>query len=1049
MSNNKPFFARYSLAILMAFAFATPLLLQGAQKAVKSNTNKVQDWLPKTFRETTELRWFRQHFIADQFVLISWDGCVLGDNPELPDAKPDDPRIERLAKFLLGPNADVKPKPGEPAGYEGMFQAVTTARRLLDDLTSKPSEIPYAEAHKRLENVLIGPDGKQTCLVVMLSDAAIENFPGVLGRSVPDGKLPWKRKPGILWKALEQCGIPADSVRLGGPPVENVAIDEEGGRTIARLGGISGVFGILLAWWSLRSIRLTAIVFACGVLSAAAGLSAVYWSGHTMDAVLMSMPSMLYVLAISGSIHLINYYREAIKEHGLEGAPGEAMRLGWKPAFLCSITTGIGLGSLYVSDIAPIAKFGVFSAIGVFLMLIMLFALLPAALQMWPTRAWLPRDREQDPDLHHHKHHDPHAGTIWSEQLWSNVSGFLIKHNAAVTLGCVAFIAFVGYGVTMMHTSIDLLKLFDNKARVRNDYAWLEQNVARLVPMEVVVRFPSHMLRDNEVDVEVDEIPETLSFLERMEAVAWIQESIEREIGPGGSDLVGPAMAAATFAPPLPEGRDVFAVGRRTTTNAQLEASHKNLTKSGYLATDESDGSELWRVSLRAAAFRDLDYGQFVESVRQIVEPVLAAQRLRQVVLRQLVADHPGESFAGDTVCIWDPRGGDSNQGAGAENGVGTPSIADPDGTVNSQQIFADSWKMFLKNARLKLQYASYDLARLDNAQRDKLFAALKKFDSVVLAGPFTEAQIKELKDAGIHVVDARDVSGGRETFLVSHDQPSADTVSAVYTGVVPIVYKAQRALLENLMESSFWSFVTITPLLMFVSRSIAGGAVAMLPNVLPVLVIFGAMGWLGISIDIGSMMSASIALGVAVDDTIHFLSWYRKDLNRLRDRRAAIRSAYRHCAPPTIQAALISGLSLSVFVLSTFTPTQRMGWLMLSILVCGMVAELIMLPALLAGPLGKAFPIQPQKRKDDREDHPSHRDDSGDHVHDQLPYPASHVESMAREPEITQPPRKQAITLAENGEAENSATRHQPHVFTLRDRLTAIRRGVRDNGAQ
>ena len=181
--------------------------------------------------------------------------------------------------------------------------------------------------------------------------------------------------------------------------------------------------------------------------------------------------------------------------------------------------------------------------------------------------------------------------------------------------------------------------------------------------------------------------------------------------------------------------------------------------------------------------------------------------------------------------------------------------------------------------------------------RRAKLFEALKKFDCVVVTGPFTDAQIKELRDAGIRVADARDVSPGQYNFVVSTDQPSAEQISAVYTGVVPIVYKAQRALLDNLMQSTFWSFVTITPLLMFVSRSVAGGAVAMMPNVLPVLVIFGAMGWLGINVDIGSMMSASIALGVAVDDTIHFLTWYRGDLDRLRDRRAAIRTAYRHCA--------------------------------------------------------------------------------------------------------------------------------------------------------
>ncbi len=47
---------------------------------------------------------------------------------------------------------------------------------------------------------------------------------------------------------------------------------------------------------------------------------------------------------------------------------------------------------------------------------------------------------------------------------------------------------------------------------------------------------------------------------------------------------------------------------------------------------------------------------------------------------------------------------------------------------------------------------------------------------------------------------------------------------------------------------------------MMFVSRSVRAGMVAMIPNILPVLVIFGAMGWLGIAIDIGSMMTASIA---------------------------------------------------------------------------------------------------------------------------------------------------------------------------------------------
>jgi hypothetical protein len=49
---RKTFFGRYSLVILMAFFFAVPLLIQGAHRAVRSNTNKVVDWLPKSFTET-------------------------------------------------------------------------------------------------------------------------------------------------------------------------------------------------------------------------------------------------------------------------------------------------------------------------------------------------------------------------------------------------------------------------------------------------------------------------------------------------------------------------------------------------------------------------------------------------------------------------------------------------------------------------------------------------------------------------------------------------------------------------------------------------------------------------------------------------------------------------------------------------------------------------------------------------------------------------------------------------------------------------------------
>jgi predicted RND superfamily exporter protein len=136
----------------------------------------------------------------------------------------------------------------------------------------------------------------------------------------------------------------------------------------------------------------------------------------------------------------------------------------------------------------------------------------------------------------------------------------------------------------------------------------------------------------------------------------------------------------------------------------------------------------------------------------------------------------------------------------------------------------------------------------------------------------------------------------------------------------------------------------------MFVSRGVMAGLVAMIPNVLPVLVVFGGLSWIGRPIDIGSMMAASI----------HYLTWYRKGLNHTRDNHSAIMHAYDHCATPTLQATLVNGLGLAVFMFSSFAPTKQFGFLMLIILVSGAVAELLLLPAILAGPLGKAFKPAP-----------------------------------------------------------------------------------------
>ena len=73
---KQSFFSRYAVLILMVVFFAAPFGMRGARLAVQRLRNDVKDWLPASFDETSELDWFREHFLGEQFIVASWDGCT-------------------------------------------------------------------------------------------------------------------------------------------------------------------------------------------------------------------------------------------------------------------------------------------------------------------------------------------------------------------------------------------------------------------------------------------------------------------------------------------------------------------------------------------------------------------------------------------------------------------------------------------------------------------------------------------------------------------------------------------------------------------------------------------------------------------------------------------------------------------------------------------------------------------------------------------------------------------------------------------------------------
>ena len=134
---------------------------------------------------------------------------------------------------------------------------------------------------------------------------------------------------------------------------------------------------------------------------------------------------------------------------------------------------------------------------------------------------------------------------------------------------------------------------------------------------------------------------------------------------------------------------------------------------------------------------------------------------------------------------------------------------------------------------------------------------------------------------------------------------------------------------------------------LMFLSLRI--GFLAILPNVLPIVVFFGVMGWLGILLNLGTSLIATIALGIAVDSTIHYMARLNLELQGETDQEAAIARALRTVGVPIIYTTIALFFGFLTFALSSFVPIQNFGVLSGATMATALGANLILLPAVLA----------------------------------------------------------------------------------------------------
>lgn len=754
--------------LLLYGLLALPIIIYGAIQTLGSNSNSPLEWVPSSFSARHDYSQFCERFGPGDTVVASWEDCVLNE-----------PRLDDLCRILRTANVF---RDSKGVGY---FDRVVSGREVVASLTAlpvttnagsptaprtrpsailQPNPITLPDAIQRLQGFLVGADEKTTCVVISFTQKGLDKR---------DQLVP------LIQKAITQfCGIAPENQHLAGPVIDGLTVDIASGQALDRYALPSTIVVLSICFLCLRSLRAALLVFGVAAISQAATLAMIHYSGETMSALLIVLPPLIQVLVVAGGIHLINYYFEACKTVGTTNAPSQMLRLGWLPCVLSSGTTAVGLASLMVSEVTPIRLFGTYAATGVLTSLGLLFTIIPAFLSIWPIQ------RNKSPST-------TDTNTVSSNpKVWLALSKFLARHNAAISLASLALMLGVGWGAGKIQSSVRIETLFPTNSKILSDYAWLEERIGPLVPIEIVIQC------DN------------LCSLSRYDRVSLLW-NIEQQLRK--NHTIGGTTSSLTFLPQLSaQGNMPTAVYQRY-LHQMLTIAKPNWIKQRTL--HEEEGNQLWRITAYVSALHNVDYAEVLDMVRTQVTPFLHDE-------------------------------------------LGRPLVG----------------------------------------------------------------------------------------------------VSAQFTGIMPLVQAIQQQLLTDLLTSFLAALVIITLVMTVIQAGIIPGLTAMVANVFPVGILFGILGWLEIPLDIGSVMTASIALGIAVDDTLHYLTFFCRGLQAGKNRQNAIVYAYQHCGVAMVQTSISCGLGLLVFALSDFVPTCRFAWMMAVLLGLALISDLIVMPSLLLSPLGQLF---------------------------------------------------------------------------------------------
>jgi len=173
-------------------------------------------------------------------------------------------------------------------------------------------------------------------------------------------------------------------------------------------------------------------------------------------------------------------------------------------------------------------------------------------------------------------------------------------------------------------------------------------------------------------------------------------------------------------------------------------------------------------------------------------------------------------------------------------------------------------------------------------------------------------------------------------------------------TGLMALLARAISAAIYSMAKSYGIALVVITLMMIFMTGSLKIGLISMIPNLLPIIITMGLMGWMDIPLDLNSLMIGSIALGVVVDDTVHFMYNFQKYYDRHQDPAYAIRKTLTGTGRALLITSLVLCTGFLILMTASLNHLVRFGLFTGITIMIALCADFFLAPALMVAIKGR-----------------------------------------------------------------------------------------------